>query len=207
MIENIDQDLLLAFNASHTTFWDYFWLFFTDKITGMLFIGLFLLFMWKKSNFKTAFIIGVFLVASVVFTDLLATLVKNAIERPRPCSMNSGIADQLRLLADGLFKGDMIDSNAVKCEKFSFFSAHAAVAFAMASFLGRLLNRIHNIYFGVLLIWAFLVSISRIYLGYHYPSDIVVGSLFGFGVGVLFYEFYEKIQIGFLKNYRFKPSK
>ncbi|GGE36326.1 phosphatase PAP2 family protein [Psychroflexus planctonicus] len=207
MIESLDQEILLAFNASNSSFWDYFWLFFTDKITGTLFIGIFMLFMWKKSNFKTAFIIGVFVVVSVIFTDLLATLVKNVVARPRPCSINSEIADQIRLLADGLFKGKMIDSNAVKCEKYSFFSAHAAVAFAMASFLGKLLNRIHKAYFGVMLIWAFLVSISRIYLGFHYPSDIIVGSIFGFGVGILVYEFYDKIQIAFLKNYRFNPNK
>lgn len=207
MIESVDQDIVLAFNALNSTFWDYTWLFFTDKITGILFIGLVFLFIWKKSNFKNAFVIGLILVFSVVFTDLLATLIKNAVARPRPCSINSSIADQLRLLADGLFKGNLIDSNAVKCEKYSFVSAHAAVSFAMASFLGRLLTRVNNLYFVILLAWAFLVSVSRIYLGFHYPSDIIVGAMLGFGVGVLFYELYQKLEESYLKSYRFNPNK
>lgn len=207
MINTIDEKILLAFNATHSAFWDYFWLFFTDKIMGVLFIGLGILLIWIKSNFKTAFIIGIALVVCVIATEVFATLVKNTIARPRPCSVNSPIADQIRLLADGLFKGNLIDSNAVKCEKFSFFSAHAAVAFAMASFLGKLLARFQNVFFAILLIWAFLVSISRIYLGFHYPSDIIVGAIVGFGIGIVLFEIYQKLEIDLLKNYRFNPNK
>ena len=55
MIKDLDQDLLLAFNQNHTAYWDFFWLFFTDKLTGAIFTAILILFCWKKSNFKTAF--------------------------------------------------------------------------------------------------------------------------------------------------------
>jgi undecaprenyl-diphosphatase len=208
MLESLDQDLLLAFNQSHSNFWDYFWLFFTDKLTGAVFTALLLLFCWKKSNFKAAFWIGVTLVAGIIFTELFATIVKGVVARPRPCSELSSISEQVRILSDGLFfKGNLIDSNIIKCQKYSFFSAHAAVSFAIAGFIGRLLGRASKVYFISIFVWALLVSVSRIYLAYHYPSDIIVGSLFGFGVGVLFYEIYEKLEAKALKNYRFNPNK
>ncbi len=74
--------------------------------------------------------------------------------------------------------------------KYSFYSAHASNSFAIANFLGFLLIPAIRHVRKILLVWAFIVSYSRIYLGVHYPSDIVIGALSGLFYGWLFWKAY-----------------
>lgn len=186
-MKRIDEQLFLYFNQSGSEQWDLFWTLLTDKFLALPLFGLILLFLWKKYNFRTAFILGSFMVIMVGFTDVIATVVKNTVERPRPCSVNSPISEQVRVVSDGFF-GSLTTKNVEKCEKFSFFSAHAAVSFALALFFGLLLTKSFRYALQLLLIWGFLVSISRIYLGFHYPSDILVGGIVGALIGWVTYK-------------------
>ncbi len=206
-MKELDHQLLLLFNQSHNPTWDFIWTLFTDKFLAIPFIGVLMLLVWKKSSFKTTLVIGFVLIGLLAFTDIFASLIKNYFQRSRPCSVNAEVTDQVRVVADSLFKGTMVDSNAEKCEKFSFFSAHAAVSFAIATFLAHLLKKTHRLVFVVIIAWAFLVSISRIYLGFHYPSDIVVGALVGSLFGFVYFKAYQYIGQRKLKEYYFNPSK
>lgn len=185
-MKNLDQDLFLTFNQSGSESWDLFWTLLTDKYLALPVFAILLLIILIKFKFKTAFVVGVFMVALVGVTDLFSSVVKNTVERPRPCSINSPIQDEVRIVSDGIF-GSLTTSNEEKCEKFSFFSAHAAVSFALALFFGLILKRFSTIWLFTLIIWAILVSISRIYLGFHYPSDILTGAIVGTLFGTLFY--------------------
>lgn len=205
-MKNLDKELFLWFNQTGSESIDWFWVFLTDKFVAVPFFGILMLLIWYKSNFKIAFVVGVFLVALVGFTDVFATLIKNWVERPRPCSVNSILSDQVRVVSDGLFSS-LTKSNAEKCEKFSFFSSHAAVSFALASFLGLLLRQIRKSALAWMLLWAFLVSISRIYLGFHYPSDIFVGGIVGAVFGFIAFEIYQIITRNYLSKFVFKPNK
>ena len=185
-MKNLDQDLFLSFNQSGSENWDFFWTLLTDKYLALPVFAILLLIILIKFKFKTAFVVGVFMVALIGVTDLFSSVVKNSVERPRPCSVNSPITDEVRIVSDGVF-GSLTASNEEKCEKFSFFSAHAAVSVALALFFGLILKRFSPFWLFALIIWAILVSISRIYLGFHYPSDILVGALVGALFGILFY--------------------
>lgn len=206
MIE-LDYKLFLLFNQNHHPFWDFVWTLFTDKFLAIPFLGLLMLLIWKKSNFKTTLLVGFFLIGLVVFTDLFSSLIKSYFQRPRPCSINSEITNQVRVVADSLFKGSLVDANTIKCERYSFFSAHAAVSFAIAVFLACLIRGESKFIFGLVLTWAFLVSISRIYLGFHYPSDIFVGAIVGSIFGFVFLKIYQYLGNRAFSGFYFNPSK
>ena len=71
--------------------------------------------------------------------------------------------------------------------RFSFFSAHASTSLAVAVFFGMLLKK-HVRYVSLfIIIWALLVGYSRIYIGVHFPFDVLFGFVFGGTVGYLFY--------------------
>lgn len=191
-MKNLDKDLFLSFNQSGSESWDFFWTLLTDKYLAIPVFALLLLIVLLKYKFKTAFVVGVFMVALIGVTYVFSSVVKSTVQRPRPCSINSPIKDEVRIVSDGVF-GNLTTSNVEKCEKFSFFSSHAAVSFALALFFGLIISKIASVWLFVLIIWATLVSISRIYLGFHYPSDILVGAIVG---GVFGYAFYRLILFG-----------
>jgi len=108
----------------------------------------------------------------VLFTDqIVAGLIKPLIARARPCQ----VMDQINLL---------VNCGAGK----SMPSAHAGNAFGQVLFF-MFINRKLKYY---LLIAGFLISISRVFVGVHYPGDIIVGSMIGALIGWFFYILYMK---------------
>lgn len=83
--------------------------------------------------------------------------------------------------------------------RFGFISSHAANTFAISVFLSLLIKR-KSLTF-MLLFWAVLNSYSRIYLGVHYPGDILFGTIEGCFIGYLIYLLYKFIQ----KKIFYKP--
>ncbi|MGM0634442.1 MAG: phosphatase PAP2 family protein [Bacteroidota bacterium] len=186
----LDEKIFLFLHRIDNSFLDQFWLLITDKIAAIPIFAFLCIWIWKKANLKSAFIFGLFLVALVGFTDLTTTLVKNFFERPRPCAPNSPVYDLVNNINTGFFGQDITAKNLAKCLKYSFFSSHASVAFALAFFIAKLLKCRSKYILGIMFLWAFLVSISRIFLGFHYPADIITGGLFGILIGYLFTKVY-----------------
>jgi undecaprenyl-diphosphatase len=78
--------------------------------------------------------------------------------------------------------------NGEKGGPFGFVSSHASNHFAIATFMTGILQRNPRWGAWALFFWAALVSYSRIYLGVHYPGDVLVGGLYGALVGFLAYK-------------------
>lgn len=186
-ILNLDTDLFLFLNGLNSPFWDPIMIFFSGKLTWLPLYLLLIFFMYRKFGWRLVWpLIGVVLV--VVLADQTSVhLFKNVFERLRPCH-NPEIQEFIHL-ASGRCGG-----------RFGFVSSHAANSFGVATFLAYLFRRR---WFSIsILIWAALVSYSRIYLGVHYPADIIVGGLLGAVCGVSVWNLlvgFNRIW-GFMKN-------
>ena len=78
--------------------------------------------------------------------------------------------------------------------QYGFVSSHAANTFGIAAFLIPVFRKYSPWPAILLLLWAFVSSYSRIYIGYHYPGDILCGAILGVLVGLIFWKVFQIIQ-------------
>lgn len=178
MIESLlsyDTELFLYLNNLGSERWDGFWLVVTEKWSSIPIYVFLLYLIFKHFGWKGTIIVLVSVALMITATDQLANLFKYNIQRPRPCRVEE-LQAQMRFVADG-------------CGRFGYFSAHAASAMAAAVFLGLALRKYYRYLPFLLLFWAVIVAFSRIYLGVHYPLDIITGMFFGGLLGWAFYKF------------------
>ena len=190
MIEEIlklDSKLFLYLNNLGTSKFDIFWIS-LSKIEANILMYLFLILLFfyiQKIRPKLIYIFYfIFVIALMItITDQGANIFKDSFKRLRPC-YNESIIDSLRLVKENCGG------------KYGFFSAHASNSFSLAIFFGLLfINRIRYIIM-ITVVYASLISYSRIYLGVHYPIDIIFGGFFGIFVGFVMYSF---VYLKFLK--------
>lgn len=171
----IDQDLFIYLNNLGTPAWDGFWLFMTEKFYQIPLYLVLLYFFYKYFGIKGTIITLVTVAALITATDQLANLFKNVlVQRPRPCQMD-GVGEFTRFIA-------------VRCGRFGYFSGHATSSMALAFFTGLALQKYLKYIFPFMVVWAVIVSYSRIYVGVHYPGDVVTGMIAGIILGVLAYK-------------------
>jgi undecaprenyl-diphosphatase len=185
-ILDLDRDLFLFFNGLHTGWLDPVMMLLTQTQFWTP-LYLFLIYLIFK-NFRNE---GWFVLAGVLVTILLAdqitaSLMKPFFARLRP-SHEPSLAGLVHLV-DGYAGG-----------KYGFASSHAANTFGVAWFIWKLF-RTHYSWIWVMFIWCTLMTYTRIYLGVHYPGDVVVGALVGVGSGMAGFYVYKKLNAKFMKK-------
>ena len=185
MIEEIlkfDTELFIYLNNLGTSNYDYIWVYLSEvQANAIPYLFLFIFFFYNNSSkvkFSEIVYLLFFVFILITISDQTANLFKDSFQRLRPC-YNEIIQDSVRLVKE-------------TCGgKYSFFSAHASSSFSLAIFFGLLYRKRLKflIWFTVLL--AILISYSRVYLGVHYPLDILFGALFGILNGILLYRVYQ----------------
>jgi undecaprenyl-diphosphatase len=178
MIEQIlqyDTELFQYLNGLGTPDWDGFWLAYTTKIYWIPLYALLLYLMYKKMG-KKPFLISILVIAlMVLFTDQITNLVKNGFQRLRPCHTDT-LKEVMRLVRKGCGG------------QYGFFSGHASNSMAVAFFVGLILKKHYKYLLYLLIVWSIAMGFSRIYVGVHYPLDVLCGALFGALSGFGFYK-------------------
>lgn len=136
-------------------------------------------------NFKKKAIPWILFVAvTLALTDQVSSnLIKNWIARPRPCR-DPFIMGQVRLLLNTCSGG------------YSFTSSHATNHFGFAMFVFVTLKPILKKWNYLFFVWAATIAYGQVYVGVHYPLDILCGGILGCFIGYLTAK-------GYLKNFGF----
>ena len=179
-IEALDIQLLLLINGLSSPFLDDLMWTFSSKLFGVPFYLIFIYILFKNKPFRSAITCTFLLVLVVVLSDLTAKYCfKEVFQRFRP-SHNLILKDQLTFLnkPDGTFYIGGL---------YGFISSHACNMFALSFLFYKYIKNIFPKSIWLLLFWASLISFSRIYLGVHFPSDVIVGGIVGIVIAQFLY--------------------
>ncbi|MPL55812.1 hypothetical protein SDC9_01294 [bioreactor metagenome] len=166
-----DKQAMIFLNNLGSSTFDPFWILVSEKWFWIPLYVIFLYFLYKNFNKKSLFYILLFVALGITASDQIANIFKFGFERLRPCHDPS---------LEGLLRK-------VKCGgKFGFYSAHSSNSFFVATYLTILLGKKIKQLPYFLFVWAAIVAYSRVYLGMHFPGDIIVGAIMGILLALFF---------------------
>lgn len=180
MVLPVETEWFLWINQHHNAFWDTIMYWASEKFFWLPFYA-FIIYCLFQNFCKEIWQVLITIALLIASADQIASgLIKNHVKRLRPSHVPNlePIIHLSKAGAGGLY---------------GFVSSHAANAFALAVSLGFLLDRSYRPLKIVLLLWAFLVSYSRIYNGVHYLSDVLVAGVIGSLLGTIFFLLHRRV--------------
>lgn len=176
---SLDVQLFVYLNGLGSEAYDGLWLFITKQFNWIPFFLFLFYLIYKKIGAKQTLYVILFIGVLILITDQFTNLVKYSFQRLRPCN-NPEINSVIRIVKSS--------------KSFSFFSGHASNTMACAVFIYLLLKPYFK-YMFLLFLWPLVFAYSRIYLGLHYPLDILSGYVFGMLSGFFMFKIYQFTQI------------
>lgn len=180
-----DQQLLLALNGSWGTGWDTFFYWISSKVIWIPLYAAILWVVWRQNGWKGLLWMLLCLGIAIIAADQICNFFKHYVPKFRP-SHNPDIQAWVHIVRD--YRGGL----------YGTVSAHAAISFTIATFSSLLFRK--RWYTLMIYAWAILVAYSRIYLGMHFPLDLLFGTLLGLMLGALSFRAFRRIYLRPAKN-------
>ena len=166
-----DKDLLVYLNGLGTENWDGVWLLITNQLSWIPLYLLFFYLIFRSFGWKKGLGFVLLTALLVTFSDQFTVFIKNYFERLRP-NRDPSINEVIRIVKNN--------------SSFSFVSGHATTSTAVTLLMHLRLKKYYP-YTGLFFIWPLLFSYSRVYLGVHFPIDVLTGALLGLLIGYSFF--------------------
>lgn len=182
---NLDREVFIFLNSFGNESWDGFWLFITKQINWIPIFIIILYLVLKHYGWRHALLIIGMIALLILITDQTTNhLFKYRFVRLRPGSDPA---------LDGLIRAVKTSST------FSFISGHASNSMAAAFFLYTVLKTRVK-YIEIMFLWPLVFAYSRIYLGLHYPGDILAGYIWGILTALLVLKLYVVLRDKYFPN-------
>lgn len=173
---DLDHKIFIYLNGLGSETFDSLWLLITKQIYWTPFFLFIFYLLQKKLGWKKFGYYILFTAILILICDQTANLFKNSFQRLRPCNVEE-LKGMIRIVKTS--------------NSFSFFSGHAVNSMATTVFGFMILKQFYKHSY-LLFLFPFIFAYSRIYLGLHFPSDILTGYFFGATFGFLFFKLYQK---------------
>lgn len=167
---DIDAEALLAVNGLHDLFQDAFWWMVSAKWSSLLLVLSLMWILLHKNRRHALLVVAMLAVAVLVADQVSSGLIKHLVERLRP-THDPSLENAVHVI------------NGYRGGLYGFVSSHAANFFAIATLVSFIMR--HRLVAIALYGWALVQCYSRMYLGVHYPGDILGGIVVGLLAGWL----------------------
>ena len=158
-----DKQLLIYLNSLGSEQWDPFWLFITNQFNWAPLFLLIIFLIFKKFGWKKGGFIFLFVIVLIAFSDQFTNMIRGIFERLRP-NNDTNINHLLRTL--------------ITPQSYSFTSGHATTSMTFSVFVYLLFKDSYK-YIKYIFIFPVFFAYSRLYLGVHFPIDILTGATIG----------------------------